>query len=72
MKQFKITFAMFIILVSCADNHSETIKRKGEQKQRIYGKESTVYRSVDYHIIEVDGVEYITTYSGGFYPLIKK
>ncbi len=72
MKDLKLIFAIFLLLVSCSDNYTSTVKRAGEKNQRLFGKESTIYNGVEYHIIEVDGVEYLATYRGGFYPLIKK
>ena len=66
-----ITALVCLLLSSCADNTSPTIKRENEAPQRIYGKESTMYKGVEYHIIEVDGVEYINSYNGGIYPLQK-
>lgn len=61
-----------VLLSSCADNSTNTIKRENEAQQRIYGKESTVYNGREYHIIEVDGIEYIASYGGGICPLVKK
>ncbi len=60
-----------VLLSGCADNETTTIKRENEAQQRIYGKESTIYKGREYHIIEVDGVEYITSYGGGICPLVK-
>ena len=28
-----------------------------------------MYKGVNYQIIEVDGIEYVTNYQGGIYPL---
>ena len=39
--------------------------------KRIVGKETTVYSSREYQIIEVDGVEYIST-RGGICPLVRE
>lgn len=79
MKKFKIStvsaIAVYVMLVvllfGCADNSTSTIKTENEAKQRIYGKESTFYKGRMYHIIEVDGIEYIASYGGGICPLVK-
>lgn len=60
-----------LVLFGCADNNTTTTKRPGEAKQRIYGKEETYYAGVTYQIIEVDGIEYITSNLGGIYILVK-
>jgi hypothetical protein len=69
--KYILIFALFLF-VSCADNTTTTIKREQEANQRIYGKEYTIYKGTGYQIIEVDGVEYITTTRGGICPLVKK
>ena len=80
MKKFKIStvaaiavYAMLavVLLSGCADNTTSTTKSENEAQQRIYGKESTIYKGTEYHIIEVDGVEYIASYGGGICPLVK-
>lgn len=65
--------AMFaaVLLSGCVENKTSTVKREGEAQQRIYGKESTHYQGREYHIIEVDGVEYIASFGGGICPLVK-
>ena len=71
----KISNAFYIVLfavifTSCVDNKTTTTKKQGEDKQRIIGKEHTVYNGRSYQIIEVDGVEYICRTEGGIYPLV--
>ena len=70
-RYFVSTLLAVVLLSSCADNTTSTVKRENEAQQRIYGKESTVYNNKQYHIIEVDGVEYIASYGGGICPLVK-
>jgi hypothetical protein len=65
-----ILLAIFLFS-SCADNTTSTFNRDNQTKQRIFAKESTIYRGVEYHILEVDGVEYIASYRGGICPLVK-
>lgn len=62
---------MLFTLFGCYDNVTATIKRPGEAKQRIYGKEETYYQSTKYQIIEVDGIEYVASNLGGICPLVK-
>ena len=68
---FAYVLLAVVLLSSCADNSTSTVKRENEAQQRIYGKESTVYNGREYHIIEVDGVEYIASFGGGICPLVK-
>jgi hypothetical protein len=76
MSNYRNCFALAYVLlvavlfVGCADNSTTTVKRENEAQQRIYGKESTVYNGREYHIIEVDGVEYIASFGGGICPLV--
>lgn len=71
MKKIIKTAILSVIFYSCADGITKTTKRDGEAKQRIIGKEYTVYEHHGYQIIEVDGIEYISSYSGGICPLKK-
>jgi hypothetical protein len=67
-----IVFSAILLLLSCSNNGTRrSVKKDGENPQRIIGKESTVYDFYRYQIIEVDGVEYIATCQGGIYPLVK-
>jgi hypothetical protein len=65
-----ILLAIFLFS-SCADNTTSTFKSDNKTKQRIFAKESAIYRGAAYHIIEVDGVEYIASNRGGICPLVK-
>ncbi len=65
-----VSILSIVLLPSCVDNTTSTIKRENEAQQRIYGKESTLYKGIGYYIIEVDGVEYIASSKGGICPLI--
>jgi outer membrane lipoprotein SlyB len=67
---FAYVMLVAVLFIGCADNSTTTVKRENEAKQRIYGKESTVYNGREYHIIEVDGVEYIASFGGGICPLV--
>jgi hypothetical protein len=66
------TMLVFVFLVSCADNSTTTTKYPNELKQRIVGKEHTVYNGVGYQIIEIDSVEYLSNTTGGLCQLQKK
>lgn len=70
IKTKAVYMLLLVVLMSCADNITSTNKENKAQ-QRIYAKESTVYNGCDYHIIEVDGVEYLASYGGGICPLVK-
>ena len=70
-RYFLSTLLVFILFSGCAENKTSKDKRKNESQQRIYGKEATSFNGREYHIIEVDGVEYITSYGGGICPLVK-
>jgi hypothetical protein len=37
----------------------------------VFLEKRTIYGDVQYHIFEVDGVEYIASYRGGICPLVK-
>lgn len=66
-----IVALLSIILCSCVDGTTQTTKKVGEAKQRIIGKEYTMYQSIGYQIIEIDGVEYVCMDGGGICPLVK-
>lgn len=67
-----IPLLVAVLLISCADNTTTTTKQPYELKQRIVGKEYTVYKGVGYQIIEIDSIEYISSTYGGVYPITKK
>ena len=69
-KEIFCLFLLVSILFSC--KNESTSKPRNEKKHRIIGKEYTGYKGTGYQIIEVDGVEYITTTSGGICPLVKQ
>ncbi len=62
----KIIISLAIVITSCS-----TVEVR-EGNNRVIGKEYNVYQGQVYRIIEIDGVEYISTTNGGICPLIKK
>lgn len=63
-------FILLLVLTSCQMRKSEK-DTKTIQTNRIIIKEKIFHEGVAFYIIEVDSVEYITSYKGGIYPLVK-
>lgn len=77
-KLYSLVIVMF--LISCSDNvdHQsqskygiESRQIKGNLNKRIFCKEITIINGERYRILEVDGIEYLTTSYGGIVPLVK-
>ena len=67
----KIILSLFAILVVGLLSCMSTSSRRSYTKGRIILKDETYIDGYPHYIIEVDGVEYLTSYYGGIYPLVK-
>lgn len=61
MKTF--LFILLFFLIGC------DMELKKPPTSRIVGKDYITYVGMQYQIIEVDGIEYLTSSKGGIYPL---
>lgn len=64
-----LALSLIIVFTACC---SPANTEEGNVQKRIKGKESTIYDNGCYHIIEVDGTEYISNGEGGIHPLIQR
>lgn len=63
-----LALSLIIVFTACC----APINTEENVQKRIKGKESTIYDGECYHIIEVDGTEYISNDEGGIHPLIQR
>ena len=71
MKKIFIVAITLLALNSCNESTGALEPVKLKNTQRIICKEYTTIEGISYHIIEVDSIEYLTSYRGGICPLIK-
>ncbi len=74
MKKITLIAIALISLSSCADYNTTAPKDSNGRPlapQRIHGVESTIYDGISYHIIEIDGNEFLCMYHGGMSLLPK-
>ena len=71
MKKIKIITAIILstLFVGCTDENSHSVNE--QSNNRIKLKEQRVVNGDTYSIIEIDSVEYLTQYHGGFVKLEK-
>ena len=70
LKYIIYTLLVFILFASYGCNNKDNINTP-ESQNRIKGKESTIYKNINYYIIEVDSIEYLCSNSG-ICPLVRK
>lgn len=72
MRLLKFVWLLSFLFVfnSCHEGNYYQDNIDSFYNERILLKSSILYEGYRYHIIEVDGVEYISSGDGGLYPLV--
>lgn len=70
MKYILIALTFLFMLTGCGNSEAEKTKQTTQTNSRIKSK-GVFHLYATYEIIEIDGVEYVSTYQGGLCPLVK-